>query len=85
MKINKVQIHQERVTANLSQEELTELILKHISDTSSFKLSKGTIKQVIFRHEDCGTEGFKTRVSVELINEILPMPEADGNPLPVEF
>ena len=83
MKIIKVQIHQEKVSTHISEEVLTELILKH--EKSNFRLSAATIKKVIFNKEDRGINGFKTEARVELINEILPLMEKVNNPLPVEY
>ena len=85
MKINKVQIHQEKVSTYISEEELTELILKHVCEKSNFRLCPGTLKKVSFNKENRGVDGFKTEVRIELINEILPLMEKAGNPLPVEY
>ena len=85
MKINKVQIHQEKVSTYISEEELTELIIKHVCEKSNFRLCPGTLKKVYFNKKDRGIDGFKTEVSIELINEILPLMEKEGNPLPVEY
>ncbi len=85
MKIIKVQIHQEKVSTHISEEVLTELILKHVCEKSNFRLSAATIKKVIFNKEDRGINGFKTEARVELINEILPLMEKVNNPLPVEY
>ena len=85
MKINKVQIHQEKVSTYISEEELTELIIKHVCEKSNFRLCPGTLKKVSFNKENRGVDGFKTEVRIELINEILPLMEKAGNPLPVEY
>ena len=85
MKINKVQIHQEKVLIYIFEEELTEIILKHVCEKSNFRLCPGTLKKVYFNKKDRGVDGFKTEVSIELINEILPLMETAGNPLPVEY
>ena len=85
MKINKVQIHQEKVSTYISEEELTELIIKKENKKSNFRLCPGTLKKVSFNKEDRGVDGFKTEVRIELINEILPLMEKEGNPLPVEY
>ena len=85
MKINKVQIHQEKVSTYISEEELTELIIKHVCEKSNFRLCPRTLKKVYFNKKDHGVDGFKTEVSIELINEILPLMEKEGNPLPVEY
>lgn len=85
MKMNKVQIHQEKVSAHISEEDLTELILKHVCEKSNFRLSATTSKKVIFGKEDRGVNGFKTEVRIELINEILPLTYVADNPLPTEY
>ena len=85
MKIDKVQIHQEKVSTYIYEEELTELILKHVCEKSNFRLCPGTLKKVSFNKENRGVDGFKTEVRIELINEILPLMEKAGNPLPVEY
>ena len=85
MKINKVQIHQEKVSTYIFEEELTELILKHVCEKSNFRLCPETLQKVSFNKKDRGIDGFKTEVSIELINEILPLMEKEGNPLPVEY
>jgi len=85
VKINKVQIHQEKVSTYISEEELIEIILKHVCEKSNFRLCPGTLKKVYFNKEDRGVDGFKTEVRIELRNEILPLMEKEGNPLPVEY
>ena len=84
MKINKVQIHQEKVSTYISEEELTEIILKHVCEKSNFRLCPGTLKKVYFNKVEW-RDGFKTEVRIELINEILPLMKNDSNPLPVEY
>ena len=84
MKINKVQIHQEKVSTYISEEELTEIILKHVCEKSNFRLCPGTLKKVYFNKVEW-LDGFKTEVHIELINEILPLMKNDSNPLPVEY
>lgn len=85
MKIDKVQIHQEKVSTYISEEELTELIIKHVCEKSNFRLCPGTLKKVSFNKVDRGIDDFKTEVHIELINEILPLMKNEGNPLPVEY
>lgn len=85
MSIKKIQIHQEKVITTLSQEQLEEIVIKYVSEQSGLKVDKSTGKIIIFTKEDCGTAGFKTRVRVELTNNILPVLEGSSNPLPVEY
>lgn len=85
MFMRKCQIHQEKVTATLSQEQLEEIVIKYVSEQSGLKVDKSTDKNILFIKEDCGTSGFKTKVRIELTNNILPVIEGSSNPLPVEF
>lgn len=85
MKINKIQIHQEKISMTMKQEEIEELILTYVTQQANFRIDKDTIKNIIFTREDCGASGFKTRVRIELSNNILPVMKGIENPLPVEY
>lgn len=85
MSYKKLFIHQEKVSVLISQEELTELIVAHVSAKSGINVDKSTVKNIFFQHNDYGTAGFKTSARVELTNEILPPMLGSGNPLPVEY
>lgn len=85
MSYKKLFIHQEKVSVLISQEELTELIVAHVSAKSGINVGKSTVKNIFFQRKDCGTAGFKTSARVELTNEIIPPMMESGNPLPVEY
>jgi len=71
MKSENIIIHQQKVFAYFSENDLKEILINYLSEKEGFDLNKDTeIKFFIGKKDKCGTAGFENYAEITLINDL---------------